>query len=398
VAARAQYDISIDEARRIAIAAQGLTDPRPKGPVTKRHLRKVIEQIGVIQIDSVNVLARSHELVLFARLGSHPRTLIDDATKAGLVYEYWVHQASHVSMDHFHLYRWKWSHGHQWNGVSALMQRRPEYIGEVLDRVEATGPVVSGEFNSRVGPKGTWWDWDDAKIALEYLFWMGKVTARRRPDFARQYDLTERWIPADVLARPVPSEAEARKELLVLAARHLGVGTFDDLADYHRLNKVKTRPMLQEAVEDGRLVPVTVEGWKKPAYLHPSARRPRRVSARALLSPFDSMIWNRERTERLFGFRYRLEIYVPPPKRLFGYYVLPFLLDDEIVGQVDLKADRQNGALLVQASYAEPGVPEGLIASELIEELRAMADWLGLERIEVKPKGDLARALTAAVA
>jgi uncharacterized protein YcaQ len=391
-------DVSAAEARRIAIAAQGLADPRPTGRVTRRHLRKVMEQIGLIQIDSVNVLVRSQELPLFARLGPHPRSLIDDATAAGELFEYWVHEASHVPTEHYHLHRWKMQGEHRWGAVTRLKERRPELVEEVLARIEANGPMVSGEFNARVGPKGTWWDWDDAKIALEHLFWSGKLTARRRPnDFARMYELTERWIPQRELDRPVPTEHEARKELLVLAARHHGVGTFDDLADYHRQNKPIARPLLHELVEEGRLLPVSVEGWSKPGYLHPEARRPRRVSARALLSPFDSLVFNRERTERVFGFHYRIEIYVPPPKRIYGYYVLPFLLGDELVARVDLKSDRRTGALVVQGAYAEPGVPDEVVVPELLAELRLMASWLELERITVQPRGDLAGALGAAV-
>ena len=390
-------DISAREARRIAIAAQGLAGPRPTGRITRRHLRTVMDQIGLIQIDSVNVLVRSQELPLFARLGPHPRSLIDDATAAGDLFEYWVHEASHVPTEHYHLHRWKMALEHRWAEVQRLKERRPDFLDEVLARVEAGGPMVSGEFNSRVGPKGTWWDWDDAKIALEHLFWSGKLTGRRRSsDFARLYELTERWIPQHALDRPVPTEHDARKELLVLAAKHHGVGTFGDLADYHRQNKPLVRPLLTELVDEGRLLPVSVEGWSQQAYLHPDARRPRRVSARALLSPFDSLVFNRERTERLFGFHYRIEIYVPQPKRIYGYYVLPFLLGEELVGRVDLKSDRQQSTLLVQGSYAEPGVPSEVIVPELADELRLMATWLGLEHIVVKPRGDLAAALSNA--
>ena len=392
-------DISANEARRIAIAAQGLAAPRPTGAVTRRHLRRVMDQIGLIQIDSVNVLVRSQELPLFARLGPHPRTLIDEAAAAGELFEYWVHEASHVPTKDYHLYRWKMAREHRWGEVAKLKDRRPELLAEVLSRVQSGGPVVSGEFNARVGPKGTWWDWDDAKIALEHLFWSGALTARRRPnDFARRYELSERWIPRAALDHEVPTEHEARKELLVMAAKHHGVATIGDLADYHRQNKPASRPLVNELVEEGRLLPVTVQGWGQPAYLHPDARRPRRVSARALLSPFDSLVFNRERTERVFGFHYRIEIYVPAPKRVYGYYVLPFLLGDELVGRFDLKSDRQNSTLVVQGAYAEPGVPDEVIVPDLVAELRLMANWLGLERIEVKPRGDLAASLASAIA
>lgn len=393
----AKSDISGAEARRIALAAQGLADPRPTGTVTRRHLRKVIDQIGLIQIDSVNVLVRSQELPLFARLGPHPRDLIAQATEAGELFEYWVHEASHVSTEHYHLHRWKMAGEHRWGAVERLKANRPELLEQVRARIEAGGPVVSGEFNSRVGPKGTWWDWDDAKIALEHLFWSGQVTARRRPnDFARLYELTERWIPRVALDRPVPSEAEARKELMMLAAKHHGVATFNDITDYHRQNRPISRPLFNELVEEGRLVPVAVDGWTHQGYLHPDARRPRRVNGRALLSPFDSLVFNRERTERIFGFRYRIEIYVPPPKRIHGYYVLPFLLGDELVARVDLKSDRHNRVLLVQGSYAEPGVPDEVVVPELAEELQLLAGWLGLDEVQVVPRGDLAAALTRA--
>ena len=385
------------EARRIAVAAQGLADPRPTGRIDRRHLRKVLDQIGLIQIDAVNVLVRSQELPLFARLGPHPRSLLSDATADGELFEYWVHEASHVPTEHYHLHRWRMSGEHGWGTFARLRERRPEFVDEVLDRVRATGPVSAGEFNSRVGPKGTWWDWDDAKIALEHLFFTGRVAGRRRPnDFARLYDISERWIPADALSREVPSEQAARKELLVLAAKHHGVGTLGDLADYHRQKNAPCRPLVAELVEAGRLVEVAVQGWKQPAYMHPQARRPRNVNGRALLSPFDSLVFNRERTERVFGFRYRIEIYVPQPKRVYGYYVLPFLLGDELVGRVDLKADRHNSALLVQGSYAEPGVPDEIIVPELAHELRLMATWLELDDVVVKPRGDLARSLAGA--
>jgi uncharacterized protein YcaQ len=257
---------------------------------------------------------------------------------------------------------------------------------------------VAGDLSQRTAPKGTWWDWDHAKVALEWLFYSGRVTARRRGnDFARLYDLPERMLPPAVLALPTPPEADARKALLVLAARSLGVATLRDLANYHRQLIPVCRPLLQELLEDGRLVAVTVEGWREPAYLHPEAKLPRWVRARAVLSPFDSLVWERPRVEQLFGFHYRIEIYTPAPKRRFGYYVLPFLVGDEIIGRVDLKADRAASALLVRGAYLEPGVPDGLAAEELAEELALMAAWLGLERIVVEGRGELAPALQVAV-
>jgi uncharacterized protein YcaQ len=389
--------LTLAQARRMALGAQGFADPQPTGRVDRRHLRRVLERMGLIQIDSVNVLVRSQELPLFARLGPHPRTLIDDATRAGELFEYWVHEASHVPTEHYHLHRWHMTGEHKWSRYFNLRDRRPGFIDEVYRRVADEGPLASGDLAQRVGKKGTWWDWDDGKIALEHLFWTGRITARRRPtDFARMYDLTERVIPPHVLARPAPGEHEARKELLVMAARHHGVGTFDDLVDYHRLNAPKTRPALTELVEEGRLVPVQVEGWTKPAYMHPHATLPRRIARAALLSPFDPVIWHRDRTERLFGFRYRIEIYVPQPKRQYGYYVLPFLLGDRLVARVDLKSDRPRGALLVQGAFGEPGIPTAEVVAALATELGRMARWLGLERVEVGSRGDLAPPLSAA--
>lgn len=392
----ARERLSIAETRRVALAAQGFADPRPTGRIDRRHLRRVLDRIGVIQIDSVNVLVRSQELPLFARLGPHPRSMIQDATAAGELFEYWVHEASHVPTEHHHLYRWSMRQPHRWAAFRNVMDTRPEYLESVFEHVAINGPVAAGDLKQRVGKKGTWWDYDDGKVALEALFYSGRLTARRRSnDFARMYDIPERMIPADVLARSAMPEVEARKELLVLAAKYHGVGTLTDLCDYHRMKPAVCRPLFAELVEEGRLTPVAVEGWDKQAYMHPEAAIPRKISARALLSPFDPVVWNRERTERIFGFRYRIEIYVPQPKRQYGYYVLPFLLGDELVGRVDLKADRATGTLLVQSAWGEPGIPEGDVAGELYEELRLLSGWLQLERIEIVGRGDLSAALAA---
>jgi uncharacterized protein YcaQ len=388
--------LSNAEAKRIALAAQGFADPRPTGRVDRRHLRRVLDRIGLIQIDSVNVLVRSQELPLFARLGPHPRTLIDDATRDGELFEYWVHEASLVPMDQYYLHRWRMDEPFPWPSFRRRMQEQADYIEQVYQRVVEDGPLVAGDLKARVGKKGTWWDHDDGRIALEALFYMGRITARRRPqDFARVYHLREQIIPADALARPALPAHEARKELLVLAARYHGVGTLQDLADYHRLSQTRCKPALAELVEEGRLLPVTVREWGRPAYMHPDAQLRRRISARALLSPFDPVVWRRERALRIFGFHYRIEIYTPAPKRQYGYYVLPFLLGEELVGRVDLKADRANRALLVQAAWTEPGVDkrEREVAAELMDELRLMASWLELERIQVTGRGDLGPSL-----
>jgi uncharacterized protein YcaQ len=382
--------LSNAQAKRIALGAQGFADPRPSGRVDRRHLRRVLDRIGLIQIDSVNVLVRSQELPLFARLGPHPRTLIADAIRDGELFEYWVHEASLVPTDHYHLYRWRMREPYPWPGFRRRVEQQRAYVEQVYQRVVDEGPLVASDLKARVGKKGTWWDYDDGKTALEALFYLGRITARRRPhDFARVYDLRERMIAAEALARPALPEHEARKELLVLAAKYHGVGTLQDLADYHRLTPTLCKQPLAELVEEGRLLPATVQEWDRPAYLHPDARLRPRFSARALLSPFDPVVWTRDRALRMFGFHYRIEIYTPPPKRQYGYYVLPFLLGDELVGRVDLKADRANRALLVQSAWAEPGANEHEVADELMEELRLMASWLELDRIEVTGRGDL---------
>ena len=396
MARRAGSTISVSEAeaRRIALGAQGLAERRPTGRIDRRHLRRVLDRIGLIQIDSVNVLVRSQELPLFARLGPHPRSLIWDATAAGELFEYWVHEASHVQTAQHPLFRWRMTTPFPWPSFRRRAEARRKYVESVYEYVAEHGPVVAGDLAQRDGKKRGWWEYDDGKVALAALFHEGRLTAtRRQSDFARVYDLPERVLPAEVLDAPAVPEHDARKELLVLAAKYHGVGTVGDLADYHRQGRPTCKLLLAELVEEGRLLAAEIPGWNRPAYMHPDATIPRRIDASALLSPFDPVVWNRERALRLFGFHYRIEIYVPAPKRQYGYYVLPFLLGEELVGRVDLKADRANGALLVQAAWGEPGVPEREVAAALLEELRLMAAWLGLERVEVHRRGNLGAVL-----
>ncbi|MEJ7585604.1 MAG: crosslink repair DNA glycosylase YcaQ family protein [Acidimicrobiales bacterium] len=393
-------DLSSSQARRIALAAQGFDTLRSSGRVDRRHVRRLLDRIGLIQVDSVNVLVRTQEMPLFSRLGSHPRDLLPRMTADAELFEYWCHEASLLPIDLFPLIRWRMARSIEdmWRSMSTLGRDEPAYIESVYEEVRDRGPLAHGELTDPGTKTAGMWGRSKGKKALEYLFWAGRLSARRRvSDFARVYDLTERMIPAEVLARPAPAEDAAKRELLALAARHLGVATARDLADYHRLNLPKARPLIADLVEDGLLEPVTVQGWKDQAYLHPVARLPRWVRARSLLSPFDSLVWERSRTERVFGFRYRIEIYVPPPKRVHGYYVLPFLLGDQLVARVDLKADRAASALLVQSAHVEPAADAGPVAIELAAELVSMAAWLGLERVVVVGRGDLAPALGAAI-
>ena len=390
--------LSAAAARRIALGAQGFADRRPAGQVTRRHGGRLFGHVGLVQIDSVNVLVRSQELPVFARLGPHRRDLLPAMLDAGDLFEYWGHMASLIPVEHHPLFRWKMAAAARgeniWNGVARLARDRPGYIEAVYEEVKARGPVRASELTDP-GPrrKEPWWSWEDGKLALEYLFWSGQLSARRLSNFERVYDVTERILPGWVLALPTPTEAEARRELLALAGRALGVATAGDLCDYYRLNLPKSRAALAELVEEGRLVPVEVEGWDRPAYLDSTARRPRRITAGALLSPFDSLVWSRERTDRLFDFHYRIEIYTPAAKRVYGYYVLPFLLGTNLVARVDLKSDRKASALLVPAVWKEPGVPDDEVAGELAAELRAMARWLELDRVVVGERGDLSAAL-----
>jgi uncharacterized protein len=391
---------SLAQARRIALAAQGFAQAKPIGRIDRRHIRKVFDRIGLIQVDSVNVLTRSEELPLFARLGPHPRKLLRDMEADGELFEYWAHEASLLPVQHHPLFRWKQEQVRRgdykvWPGMAKLRAQRPEFLNTVLHEVAQRGPVAASELSMRQGQVGDhWgWRWDDAKTAIEALFWGGEVAGRRRSNFEREYSIPEHRFPAPVLARPALNEREAKLELLRIASRCVGLGTVRDLADYHRLNIPAARPLIADLVAAGDLIEVEVDGWRDKAFMNPLAKLPKQVEARALLSPFDSLIWERSRTEQLFGMRYRIEIYVPQPKRVHGYYVLPFLLGENLVARVDLKADRHADSLLVQAAWGEPNIDTDRVCAELARELALMASWLELDQVVVKPRGDLHRAL-----
>ncbi|HVX32762.1 MAG TPA: crosslink repair DNA glycosylase YcaQ family protein [Solirubrobacterales bacterium] len=409
----AEIELSAAQARRAAIAAQGLAAPRPRGRVDVRHLRRALDRVGIVQLDSVNVFSRSHYMPLFSRLGPYPRETLDQLTAhqdgqdrraradRRELFEYWGHEASLIPIDMQPLLRWRMARADElaWTGVARVTREEPRLVRRVLELVREEGPIRAAAVGSpkRVRRPGEMWNWNAGKKALEYLFFSGQVTAERRVNFERLYDLPERVLPRGVLELPTPPQEEAQRELLLFAARRLGVATEPDLGDYFRLPRKESKARVAELVEAGALRTVAVDGWGAPAYAPPELKVPRRVRARALLTPFDSMVWARERTERLFGFRYRIEIYVPAPKRVHGYYVLPFLLGDRLVARVDLKGDRQAGVLRVVGAFAEAGVEEGEVARELADELRLVSGWLGLGGVEVGRKGDLAAALRRAL-
>ena len=373
--------LSIADARALALAAQGFDTARPKTKATQRHVDALISRLGVIQIDSVNVLVRSQELPLFSRLGNHNRNAIPKATEQQKLFEYWGHEAAHLPVEIHPLFRWKMEAARlgkakHW-GLTSFYDDNKAFVKRMLKHVEKNGPTTSRELSTRTEKKGTWWDWDEAKVALEYLFLTGQLMSRGRgTDFARIYDTPERVLPGDVLNAPTPSEHDARKQLLVRSAIAQGVATASDLADYYRQKPTTVKPLITELVEEGELRTVAVDGWTEKAFIHRAAKLPKQLHATALLSPFDSLVWCRPRNERLFDFHYRIEIYTPKEKRKFGYYVLPFMMNGEMVGRVDLKADRANSKLLVHSVHTEKGVKRSTINDVLNNELRTMASWL----------------------
>ena len=394
--------LTAGEARRIALAAQGFGGPR-EGAVSRRQLTTLVERLGVVQLDSVNVVSRTHYLPAFSRLGAYPRDLLEDIAwgKKRPLFEYWAHEASLLPMATQPLLRWRMQDAREgvgaWKGIARFIRERRDFLDSVLEEFGRRGPMSASELEMGAKGAGGWWGWSEGKRATESLFWAGELTtATRRGTFERVYGLPDRVLPRAIVETPTPDRDEAQRQLLAIAARAMGVATLRDLRDYFRMGVEETRARVGELVEAGTLLPVTVKGWREPAYLDPAARRPRRIEATALLSPFDNLIWFRERTERLFGVRIRLEIYTPAEKRTHGYYVLPFLEGDALTARVDLKADRKAGVLLVQASHAEPWASDATPV-KLAAELKRMAGWLGLEAVRVEPRGDLAGALADAV-
>lgn len=390
--------LTADQARRIALAAQGFTTPRPKGRVDIRHFRRVLERVGLIQLDSVNVLERSHYLPMFSRLGPYDRSTFDRWTaRSGELFEYWGHEASLIPAGLYSTFGFRMNEMKPWGSVRRLLDERPGYVEGVLQQVAARGPTTVSDLDDPGERGGPWWGYAPGKHALEWLFAKGEVTAYRNHSFGRIYDLPDRVLPTWAMRQSRPDATEAYRRLLIDATRHHGIGTVADLADYHRLHTPTARAILADLAAEGAVVAVDVDDWRNSAYLHPKAVLPRRSGGTGLLSPFDSLVWKRDRVERIFGFRYRIEIYVPKEQRRFGYYVLPFLLDGELVARVDLKADRKARRLLVQAAHVESGVEPAQVAPALVAELHTMASWLDLDEVAVGDRGDLAAPLRAEV-
>jgi uncharacterized protein len=391
------------QARRVAVAAQGFHEPKPRGAVTRAHLRRLISRIQVLQLDSVSVAVRAHYAPVFSRLGPYDRDVVDraawshSARSPRLLVEYWAHEAALMAVDDWPLLRWRmreYTHG-RWG--KEIVKKNAKLADDIVAAVGELGPSTSGQIEAHLeseprGRKGPWWDRSDTKWVAEALFAAGVLTTATRVGFARHYDLTENVLPPEVLAREVDDD-EAVRELTLRAATALGVGTEPDIRDYFRLAAGQIKPALAKLVADGELEQVEVDGWKAPAYLRAGQIVPRFERGTALLCPFDPLIWFRQRAERLFDFHYRIEIYTPAPKRQFGYYVWPFLLDGQLVGRVDLKAERTSDALNVVGAFTEQGQEAGRVATALAEQLRSMASWLGLSDVTVGKRGDLIGAL-----
>ena len=383
-------EIGRPQARRIAIAAQGLAAPRPSGPVTMRHIGSLLGRIGLLQIDSVNVVARAHLLPVFARLGPYDVALLDRASGRAprRLVEYWAHEASVVPPRTRERLRWGMDRLADGVHVRRLRAEHPEVLAAVRSLLDERGPLTGREVHSllEASPavqRDHWgWNWTLAKQALEALFAVGEVTsAGRTRQFERRYDLTERVIPSEIRESAPDNEADAVRELVRISLRGLGIGSVRCIADYFRLSMAAVRPALDDLVEEGVARPVTVRDWG-PAYLDTAAAVPRAVTARALLAPFDPLVFERTRLERLFDMHYRIEIYTPAHKRVHGYYVLPFLLGETLVGRVDLKADRAADALVVRSAFAQPDAPADT-AEQLAHELVDLAGWLDLSDVTI---------------
>ena len=402
--------LSNQDVKRIAIRAQGLSGKRSETPATLDDVSRSIRAMGLLQIDSVNVCVRSHYMPLFSRLGNYDQGLLDQlAYKEKSIFETWAHAACFVPVEDHRLFRQrmgtedlqqriarmvKEKPGHR---ISKLVTERPGFLEDVLDQVRNRGELTASDLEGAGKRSGPWWGYTSGKIAMEWHFAVGTVSIADRRNFARYYDLTERVIPAEYLNGSTPSIEESHREMMRLAVQAHGVGTAEDFADYYHLKNAQAKARLGELAESGEIQMVNVEGWDEPAYAPLNIESTEPANARALLTPFDPLVWNRDRIERIFDFFYRIEIYVTEPKRQYGYYVYPFVLDDDLVARVDLKAERDKSVLKVKGAFAEEGQDQENVAANLADELRLMASWLGLKRVVAGRKGNLIPELRSAL-
>jgi uncharacterized protein YcaQ len=396
--------LSNAQARRLALVAQGFASPKRDGTANWTRIEGAIARMNLLQIDSVNVLVRSHYLPVFARAGHYSHDTLDQRTfgrRKRRFFEYWAHEASFLPLELYPLMRWKMERALNGTGEHKYLEKfardQKAYVDEVRRHVRVNGATAVSDLPDPGGRTGNWWGWNKGKIALEYLFHTGEVTAATRRVFERLYDLPERVLPAEVLNAPAVPESVAVRRLIDLSGQALGVASEADLRDYFRLPVDAFRKALPELIEEGVLVPVKVEGWTVKAYRHRDTGSPRKAGTNALLSPFDPLVWERSRAERLFNFRYRIEIYTPQEKRVYGYYVLPFLEGDRLTARFCLKADRQAGLLRVNASHGEDGIDTVRTAEAAAPELRRMAQWLGLADVEAAALGSLSKPIRQAL-
>lgn len=394
--------ISTEQARRIALHAQGFGAKDRSKPVNRGHLRRLVRQLHIVQLDSVPVIIRTQYMPAFSRLGTYEPSLLDDiAYKKDEWIEAFVHEASLVPVEDeplFRFFKQRCSEGKTWGGLVELAEKESSYIDDVLDEVRDRGPLLANELSNPRPREGEWWGSRSiGTLALDWLFRIGAVGIRRVGNFEKEFDLMERIVPESIRSQPTPTETDSLKELLVRSAAALGVATAPELTDYFRLPKRSVKPLFAELIEDQRLIPCDTEGTQRDTFMHPDAVVPRQVDARALLSPFDPIVWYRERASWLFDFDYRIEIYVPKPKRVYGYYVLPFLLGDRLVARCDLKTDRQAGVLRLLGAFTEFGVDGPSIAGDLAAELTMLATLVGADSVVVDAPGDLAAAVKAAL-
>ena len=393
-------ELSAYQARSIALAAQGL---QQSGKLVSKELniyalRRTFQDIGVLQIDAVSVVARSHLLVLRSRLGSSQERLLEvlnrSAYKRRDLTEYWCHEASYLPVQDWPLFKWRMQEaqsGKVWKGIWDFVTNNRKFVEAVHEKIRDLGPSSAGQLGSQK-KKGSWWSWSDTKIALEWLFWVGAVAVSHRENFTRFYDLSERVLPAEILGSALPAN-QAQRELILKASRHLGVATAEDLVDYHRLPKIEGKKRVGELAEDKLLREVVVEGWDRPGYLHPKTSFEKTTSRSVLLSPFDPLVWFRPRARRLFDFDYRLEIYIPAEKRIHGYYVLPFLDRNKLRARVDVKANSEKNILEVRGAYGEGRTVDQETAENLAHELQALASWRNLDGLKIGKRGNLANPL-----